>query len=571
MKVHIDADLGDINDDTAESIVSALSHHLGRHVELVGDDEETIQSGPSTALNSGYESQILSDREERLKEEIADILEGGPPRGHERIGELGKLFVRDRLDRIFDEVRYECGTFASYDRDERLPADGLIAGVGTINGREVFFTANDYTVKAGSGGHMGNEKIIRMTERAAEARKPILYLIDSTGARLDSEQQHEGETHADRYTGGKSFFYQSINSGQIPQIGVLYGPDIAGSAYTPVFCDYLIIVKEIGAMAIASPRIVRQMIGEDVDMQSLGGWQVHARESGSVDVVVPDEAGAATAVQDLLSYLPQDHAADLPDRPTQPPDRNPADLDLVIPEDSAAPYDVLEVIEHLVDGDSWFELKPEFAPELVTGFARIDGSPIGIVANQPNTNSGAIFPDSAEKGAGFVWKCDAFGIPLLFLCDTPGFMIGSQVEQNGILQKGRKMIFAVSNAQVPTFCVITRKAYGAGIFAMAGPAFEPDGTLALPTAEIAVMGPDAAVRAMYAKQIEEIDDAAERKAFIDEHKEKYRKDIRKQASRMQVDELLPPSDLRDHLINQLDTFADKRRVERDRYHSSILF
>lgn len=567
MKVRIDIDPSDADESELQALATAISSHYGRDVELCNRDEEVLASA---TRRSGGDGHILTEREERIREEIEDILQGGPPRGHEKIAELGKLFVRERLDRLFDSIRYEDGTFASFDRDERLPADGLVSGVGTIDGREVFFTANDYTVKAGSGGAMGNEKIIRATERAVEARKPLLHLIDSTGARL-SEETAEGETHADRYTGGRSFFQQSINSGQIPQIGVLYGPSIAGSAYTPVFCDYLIIVKGIGGMAIASPRIVQEMIGEDVDMQSLGGWRVHARESGSVDVVVPDEEAAAAKIRTLLTYLPDDCKSSLPQQRPAPPSRPPAELDTVFPDDSTAPYDVHDVIEHIADEHSWYELKPDFAPELVTGFCHIDGSPVGIVANQPRESTGALFPASAEKGAGFVWKCDAFGIPLVFLCDTPGFMIGTDVEKQGVLQKGRKMIFAVANAQVPKFCVITRKAYGAGIFAMCGPAFEPDATLALPTAEIAVMGPDAAVRALYGKQIAGIEDDAEREAFIEEKKAEYRKDIRKQASKMQVDELIPASDLRSQLVDRLGTYEDKRRADHDRYHGSILF
>lgn len=567
MKVRVDIDPSEVEEAVLEALATAISSHYGKDVELLSGDQEVLVSSTRRLENGGH---VLTEREKRIRGEIEDILQGGPPRGHEKIAELGKLFVRERLDRIFDSIRYEDGTYASFDRDERLPADGLVSGIGTVDGREVFFTANDYTVKAGSGGAMGNEKIIRATERAVEARKPLVHLIDSTGARL-SEETDEGETHADRYTGGRSFFQQSINSGQIPQIGVLYGPSIAGSAYTPVFCDYLIVVKEIGAMAIASPRIVQEMIGEEVDMQSLGGWGVHARESGSVDVVVPDEEAAATKLRDLLSYLPDDCKSSLPQEQPAQASRPPAELDTVFPDDSTAPYDVHDVIDHVADEGSWYELKPEFAPELVTGFCRIDGSPVGIVANQPNKSTGALFPDSAEKGAGFVWKCDAFGIPLVFLCDTPGFMIGTQVEKNGVLQKGRKMIFAVANAQVPKFCVITRKAYGAGIFAMCGPAFEPDATLALPTAEIAVMGPDAAVRALYGREIAEIDDSAKRQTFIKEKKEEYRKDIRKQASKMQVDELVPASELRSQLIGRLATYEDKARTEHDRYHGSILF
>jgi len=235
-------------------------------------------------------------------------------------------------------------------------------------------------------------------------------------------------------------------------------------------------------------------------------------------------------------------------------------------------YDVLDVIDRLVDRDGFFELKPRFAPELVTGFGRIDGWPVGFVANQPAKKSGAIFPDSAEKGAGFVWACDAFGIPLVYLCDTPGFMVGSAVEREGVLQKGRKFIYATSNAQVPKLCVITRKAYGAGIYAMAGPAFDPDATLALPSAEIAVMGPDAAIHALFADDLEGME-GDEREAFVADLREAYeeRIDVRQQAAKMQVDELLPAGDLREQLVARLDVLRNKRRTTRDRYHGTVLF
>jgi acetyl-CoA carboxylase carboxyltransferase component len=565
MRIEIDAPP---DEETARAIASALSTHLDRPVELVVDDESVASAGTETE----YADPVVTDREERLREEIEEILSGGPERGHEKIADLGKLFVRDRLDLIFDEISYEDGTFARHTADDDLPADGLITGVGEIDGRTVFFAAHDYTVKAGSLGQMGVEKEIRLAERAAEAGAPILRLIDSTGARLNLDEREVGDTHMDRYRGGRMFYNQCIHSGQVPQIGVLYGPDIAGSAYTPVFCDYLIMVEEIAGMAIASPRVVEAVTGEQTTMQELGGPRVHARESGSADLVVEDERAAADAVRDLLGYLPQRHDADLPTRPPETPAANPKGLDAVLPEDPDAAYDVDDVIERLVDGGSWFELKPEFAPELVTGLGRIDGRPVGIVANQPAAKSGAIFPDSAEKGAGFVWTCDAFGIPLVYLCDTPGFMVGSAVEKQGVLQKGRKFIYATSNAQVPQLCVITRKAYGAGIYAMAGPSFGPDATLALPSAEIAVMGPDAAIQALFSEQLEGME-GEDRAEFMEMMRAEYQKhiDIRAQAAKMQVDELLPAGDLRDQLGARLEALKHKRRTDRDRYHGTVLF
>ena len=565
MEIQID---NDTDEEIAQAIATAVSEHLGRGVELVGTDGTLAEAGE----NWSDEGAVVTEREEAIREEVEAIMSGGPDRGFEKIEDLGKVFVRDRLDMIFDEIEYEDGTFARHGDDDELPADGLITGVGSIDGRKVAFTANDYTVKAGSLGQMGVEKVIRIQERALELGIPMLRLVDSTGARLNAEEREPGDTHMDRYRGGKMFYNQCRMSGEIPQIGVLYGPDVAGSAYTPVFCDYLIMVEDIAGMAIASPRIVEAMTGERTDMQQLGGPQVHAEHSGSADIVVPDEETAAEKAREVLRFLPQNYSEDPPEETPKPPKKNPYSLDDVIPDEPNKAYPVREVVDRVVDRDSFVELKPDFAPELVTGLARIDGQVVGIVANNPEHISGAIFPDSADKGAGFVWTCDAYNIPLVYLCDTPGFMIGSQVEKEGVLRKGRKFIYATSNAQVPKFCVITRKAYGAGIYAMAGPSFGPDATIALPSAEISVMGPDAAVHALFGGQIEDMDGDA-KDAFIDSAKQEFDKyiDIEKQASKMQVDELIPAGDLREQLEVRLDTYRTKQRDDRPRHHGTVFF
>ena len=566
MEITVD---GETDEDTARVIATAVAEHLGQPVEIVDPGGDRVAADEEEWTGGG---DIVTEREQKLRDQIEGIMSGGPERGHEKLEDLGKAFVRDRLDLLFDEVAYEDGTFARFTDDDELPADGLLTGVGRIDGREVFYTANDYSVKAGSLGQMGVEKEIRLSERAAEAGAPIVRLIDSTGARLNADEREQGDTHMDRYRGGKMFYNQCLHSGQVPQIGVLYGPNIAGSAYTPVFCDFLIMVEDISGMAIASPRIVEAMTGESVDMEQLGGPQVHATQSGSADLVVPDEEAAAEAVKALLSYLPQKYDAPNPTREPKPPVKNPKGLDAVIPDEPNAAYDVHEVIDRVVDRNSWFETKPQFAPEMVTGFARMGGRPVGIVANQPNHVSGAIFPDSAEKAAEFVWICDAYEIPLVYLCDTPGFMVGSKVEREGILQRGRKFIYATSSAQVPKFCVITRNAYGAGIYAMCGPAFGPDATLALPSAEISVMGPDAAVHALFGGQLEDMEGET-REAFIDSAKEQFSDfvDLRAQAANMQIDELLPAGDLREQLLARLSAFRGKRRDEPDRHHGTILF
>jgi acetyl-CoA carboxylase carboxyltransferase component len=563
MKIELESNL---DEDVAKALQTVLTQYLGKHVELGLPDGKDVTSGGEPVWE--FDKSNLTEREKDLRDQISTIMQGGGESGHEKIKKIGKLFVRDRLNLIFDEIEYEDGTFANFSADDNLPADGVICGVGRIDGKKVFFTAHDYTVKAGSIGEQGMIKINRISERAAEARAPILRLIDSTGGRIDTWID-EGDTHAD--LGGKLFYNQCIHSGQIPQIGVLYGPCIAGAAYEPIFCDYLIMVDEISGMAIASPRIIEQMIGESINMEELGGPSVHSQITGSADLVVSDENEAAEKVRQLINYLPQDCDSPLPIKPSKTPSKNPYELDHVIPENDKKRYDVREAIDHIVDMNSFLELKPEFGKEIVTGFGRLDGKPVGIIANQPAHNAGAIYPDTAEKSADFIWKCDAFGIPLLYLVDTPGFMVGSKVEHDAILQKGRRFIFATSNAEVPQIAVLLRKSYAAGTYAMASPAFEPDVQLALPSAKFALMGPEAAVRALFAPKIDAIDDPGEREKYIAEKQEEFKSDIVNQASNMHVDEIIPPSELRDQVIKRFETLENKRRITRDRHHSSILF
>jgi acetyl-CoA carboxylase carboxyltransferase component len=509
------------------------------------------------------------EREEELMEKREQIKDGGPERGHKKLDELNKLFVRDRLKLYFDdeEPYFETGLFARNQEDE-LPADGVVTGTGEINDRLVFFAANDYTVKAGSIGDMHGEKILRMQERASEAKRPLLYLIDSSGARIDEAAGY----HSAKGSAGSLFYNHSLLSGRVPQIGVLYGPCFAGTAYTPVFCDFVIMVKGMSGMAIASPRMVKMATGQDISIQELGGAEMHARKSGSIDFVVEDEEEAAEVGKKLLTYLPDSYDDPNPEQEPEPPSKDPGGIDDLIPENPNAPYDIHDLIDSVVDGESFFEVKKNYAKELVTGFARLDGKTVGVVANQPKVKGGSIFPESADKGAEFVWICDAYNIPLLYLCDTPGFMVGKSVEEKGILRRGRKFIFATSSATVPKLCVVVRKAYGAGIYAMCGPAYEPESTLALPSAEIAVMGPEAAINAVYYNKIQDIEDPEKRKERVKELREEYRDsyDIYKLADDMMVDDITPPSKLREEVIRQYKVFEKKDFDNPDRKHSTII-
>jgi acetyl-CoA carboxylase carboxyltransferase component len=568
MKVRIGADA---SVEEASAIAEALAAHVDRDVEVfLGDADEPAAVEPAELEVPLDDDLGPTEREERLREEIADILEGGPEKYRERLPEQDKLFVRDRMDLWFGEegLRFEDGKFAAFDSEDRLPADGLITGAAEFEGRDLHFMANDFTVKAGSMAERGVEKFLRMQQRALKTGRPVLYLMDSSGGRIDEQSGF----FANREGIGKYYYNHSMLSGRVPQICVLYGPCIAGAAYTPVFADFTIMVRGMSAMAIASPRMVRMVTGEEIDMQELGGAEVHAKHSSSADLIAEDEEHARGLVADLITYLPDNSDEKPPRADPRPPTRSPEGLDSVVPSEPNRGYDMNDVIERVVDHDSLFELQPEFGSEILTAFARIDGRPVGIVANQPAQRAGAIFPDAAQKAAEFIWKCDAYNVPLLYLCDTPGFMAGSQVEKEGILERGKKMIYATSSATVPKQCVVVRKAYGAGIYAMSGPAYDPESTIALPSGEIAIMGPEAAINAVYANRLSDIEDEAERAEREAELREEFREeiDVHRMASDVVIDEVVPPSELREELVQRFAFYETVEKDLPDKKHGTVL-
>jgi acetyl-CoA carboxylase carboxyltransferase component len=566
------------SDEEASAIAAALAEHVRDDVEVyVGEaDEPRAVEEHDSGSEVPDEAKRFEDdlgpteREEKLLEEIEEILQGGPEKYKEQLPDQGKLFVRDRIDLWFEEggMLFEDGKFAEFDADDELPADGLITGAADFEGRELHFMANDYTVKRGSMAAKGVEKFLRMQQRALKTGKPVLYLMDSSGGRIDQQTGF----FANREGIGKYYYNHSMLSGRVPQICVLYGPCIAGAAYTPVFADFTIMVEDMSSMAIASPRMVQMVTGEDITLEELGGPQVHARESGSADLVAEDEEHAREMAAQLMSYLPNNSDEKPPRSDPVAPDLSPEGIDGVIPEEPNRGYDMENVIRRVVDGGSFFELQPEFGPEIVTAFARVDGRPVGIVANQPAQRAGAIFPDAAQKAAEFIWKCDAFNVPLLYLCDTPGFMAGSDVEKEGILEQGKKMIYATSSATVPKQCVVVRKAYGAGIYAMSGPAYDPESTIGLPSGEIAIMGPEAAINAVYARKLSEIEDDDERAAEEQRLREEYREDIdvRRMASEVVIDDVVAPSSLRTELENRFAFYEDVEKSVPDKKHGTVL-
>ncbi|MDQ0884282.1 acyl-CoA carboxylase subunit beta [Peribacillus sp. V2I11] len=500
---------------------------------------------------------------DKLTETVETIKKGGLEKYHQKNAEKGKLFVRERLELLFDEgVEIEDAFFANCASDG-LPADGVVTGIGKINGQRVCVMANDSTVKAGSWGARTVEKIIRIQETAEKLQLPLLYLVDSAGARITDQV----EMFPGRRGAGRIFYNQVKLSGKVPQICLLFGPSAAGGAYIPAFCDIVVMVDGNASMYLGSPRMAEMVIGEKVSEEEMGGAKMHCSVSGCGDVLVKSEEESIAFARRYLSYFPGNYQ----ERPKSAKPELPADfektLEELIPKNQNAPFNMYDLIDRVIDRQSFCEIKKLFAPELITGLARLNGQTIGIIANQPRVKGGVLFHDSADKAAKFINLCDAFHIPLLFLVDIPGFMIGTKVEQAGIIRHGAKMISAMSEATVPKISVIVRKAYGAGLYAMAGPAFEPDCVLALPTALIAVMGAEAAVNAVYANKIYAME-PEERPAFIEQKRNEYNEDIDiyRLASEMIVDGIIQPNDLRDELSTRFEAYSSKQLTFTDRKH-----
>ena len=483
-------------------------------------------------------------------------LAGGPQRHHEKTAEQGKLPVRERVARLVDAGSFsEEGLLANW-QEEGLGADGVVTGLATVDGRRVALMANDPTVKAGSWGPKTVEKILRIQERALSLQVPLVYLVDSAGARItDQVQMFPGRRGA-----GRIFHNEVRLSGQVPQVCLLFGPSAAGGAYIPAFCDVVIMREGNASMYLGSPRMAEMVIGEKVTLEEMGGAKMHTGVSGCGHFLVKSDEEAVDLARRYLSYMPESWQEEPPPAAPAAPASDAAIAEIV-PADENQPFDMREVLDALLDSGSFLEVHKRWAKELIVGYGRLDGRAVGVLANQPKQKGGVLFVDSADKAARFIQTCNAFNVPLLFLADVPGFMIGTAVERQGIIRHGAKMISAVSEATVPKLSVIVRKAYGAGLYAMAGPAFEPDCCIALPSASIAVMGPQAAVNAVFYNQVQAIEDEAERERFVAAKREEYSQDIDilHLASELVVDAVVQPEDLRAELIRRFAHAARKDR------------
>jgi len=516
--------------------------------------------------------QELMERRQRFRQM------GGEDRV-QRQRDRGKLDARQRVQTLLDDDSFhEMGMLAT-DRGQLeaewprpTPADGVITGTGRVQGRLVAVAAYDFTVYGGSIGEVGEIKLTRLREVALRQRIPMIWLIDSAGARIHSESSFgsaESSLQISRFADTGYLFREEVTmSGVIPLVAAMMGPGAAGTAYIPGLADFVPMVKGTSSMAIGGPYLVRSVVGEEVTEEELGGSKVHTRVSGVGDLECRDDARCLDAIRTYLSFFPS-HCDEPPPTadPRPPPEGAEAALLDVLPDASRQSYDMRDLLRLVVDAGELFEIKPRWAANLTCAFARIEGRPVGLVANNPKHRGGVLDVDASDKAARFINSCDAFNIPLCFFQDVPGFMVGSKVEQQGIIRHGAKMLYAVSTATVPKLTVVVRKAYGAGYYVMCGRGYEPDLLVAWPTAEISVMGPEGMVSIAAQRALREAEDPdamkAELAAALRPHIDPYRV-----AALGYVDDVIDPRETRAVLARGLELTRNKR-VERPRRRREI--
>lgn len=527
---------------------------------------------PNTPVepNTTVEPSLLRPLVDDLHARREQIRLGG---GEERIARqhaAEKLTARERLALLIDDGMFvELGMHgrphfsqaAMQSRD--APADGVITGYGKVDGRLVAVAAYDFTVMAGAMGMTGELKVTRLRELALTKRIPMIWLLDSAGARI---QEAVGSLFAGS---GHLFKEEVVMSGVVPQIAAVMGPCAAGTAYIPGLADFVPMVKGRGSMALAGPHLVRAAVGEDVTPEELGGSRVHNRKSGVADLEARSDEECIEQIKRYLAYFPQNCDEQPPATQTSDPiDRADPELLDILPESNRKPYDMYEVIRRIVDDGVYFDMKPQWAKTIITCFARFGGRPVGIVANQPRQLGGILDNDSADKAARFINLCNAYGLPLVYLMDVPGFMVGTKVEEAGIIRHGAKMLYATANATVPKITVILRKAYGAGYYVMCGRAYDPDLIVAWPSAEISVMGAEGAVEIIFRKQVEEAEDPeAKRRELVAAYRDLI--DVYVAAGNDMVDDVIDPRETRATICRGLE-MAQSKRVERPAKRSGVL-
>ena len=516
------------------------------------------------------EERTVEERIEELRERREASLmpagEGAAEKQHDK----GTLTARERLDILMDEGSFvETDPFAVHRAhdfgmaDKRPPGDGIVTGYGTIDGRKVFVASQDFTVFGGSMGEVHAQKVCKVMDLALQTGAPFIQINDSGGARIQ-----EGAASLAGY--GYIFERNVRASGVIPQISVIMGPCAGGAVYSPAITDFTFMVKETSHMFITGPEVIKSVTGEDVTMEALGGAMTHATQSGVASFVGEDDEDVLMRVRYLLSFLPSNNLEDPPAyASTDDPERVTEALTHLIPDRAAEPYDMHEAIRYVVDDGEFLEVFPLWAANIVTGFARLDGRSIGVIANQPKVLAGTLDIDASEKASRFVRFCDAFNIPILTFVDVPGFLPGTTQEYNGIIRHGAKLLYAFAEATVPRMTVITRKAYGGAYLVMNSKHLRADVSFAWPTAEIAVMGADGAVNIVFRKEIDKADDPAGRRAeLISEYRDKFSTPYAA-AERGFIDDVIEPAETRPRLIKALRMLSTKRESIPARKHGNI--
>ena len=490
--------------------------------------------------------------------------------GQERIDqqhERGKLTARERIELLLDADSFvELDAFVTTRNataDSSYLGDGVVTGHGAIDGRTVFVFSQDFTVFGGSLSEAYAEKICKIMDLAMKVGAPIIGLNDSGGARIQ-----EGVVSLGGYA--DIFLRNTLASGVVPQLSVILGPCAGGAVYSPAITDFTIMVEGTSYMFVTGPNVVKAVTHEDVDAETLGGATTHTTQSGVAHLAAPDEASALESARQLLAFLPQNNLAEAPSAATSDPvERMDESLDSIIPDDPSKPYDMHGVIERIVDDGAFTEIQPGWAQNIITGFARLDGRSVGVIAQQPAVLAGALDIAASTKAARFVRTCDCFNVPLLTLVDVPGFLPGVGQEHGGIIRHGAKLLYAYCEATVPKVTVITRKAYGGAYDVMSSKHVRGDINLAWPTAEIAVMGAEGAVNILHHEEIASSDDPeATRARLVGEYEERFANPY-VAAARGYVDDVIRPSETRPRVIAAFEMLADKRDTNPPKKHGNI--
>ncbi len=512
----------------------------------------------------------MEEKLKLLEQRRAKVLAGGGPKRVEAQHAKGKKTARERIEAILDKGSFiELDAFVEHRSSDlgmaevEAPGEGVVIGYGTIQGRTVYVFAQDFTVIGGSLGEMHAAKICKAMDMAVKVGCPCIGINDSGGARIQ-----EGVDALSGY--GDIFYRNTLSSGVVPQISVIMGPCAGGAVYSPALTDFVFMTEGTANMFITGPQVIKAVTGEDVSAEGLGGAKVHTEVSGVAHFKFKDEDSTLEAVRKLLSYLPQNNIEDAPLFNTgDDPFRADQELAAIIPDSANKPYDVRRVIERVVDTGDFFEVQPDYAKNIVTGFARLAGRSIGIIANQPAVLAGVLDINASDKASRFIRFCDSFNIPLLTLSDTAGYLPGVGQEHGGVIRHGAKLLYAYSEATVPKMTVILRKAYGGAYIAMCSRHLGADQVFAWPSAEIAVMGPDGAANIIFKKEIEEAaDPASARKEKIEEYKKNFANPY-KAAIRGYVDDVIDPSQTRARLCAALSMLLGKRQTLPARKHGNI--